>query len=158
MFRVMGLDVSTSAVGIAIVDDMQVVECTTFKWSSDDWILRCNGHATMVLQAILDYKPHAIAIEAPYIMKNGKVASQLSIAWGFVARVCCQEGHIPMEIPPSEVKQIVTGKGNATKPQVAQACRTHFSLGDDYKFPTDDASDALGVAFAFIVLNGKGFK
>lgn len=54
-----------------------------------------------------------------------------------------------VEYPATTIKKVVTGSGKATKEQVEAVVRKELNL-QDYKFLSDDESDALAVALALI--------
>ncbi len=108
-----------------------------------------------VSQLIERHKPQELAIEAPFFGKNIQSMLKLGRAQG-VAIAAAISKDIPFtEYAPRKVKQAVTGRGAASKEQVAamleqitrQAIRTTM---------TEDASDALAVAVChYYQLTGK---
>jgi crossover junction endodeoxyribonuclease RuvC len=50
-----------------------------------------------------------------------------------------------VDLPPSTVKKIITGVGNANKLKVEQGVRKWLNLSEDYSFETDDESDAVAI-------------
>ena len=98
------------------------------------------------LQKLIDvYQPTSAAIEAPFYGKNVQAMLKLGRAQGtaMVAVVC--KGIEIVEYSPRTVKKAVTGKGNATKEQLA-GMLPHLVKGD-INTAFLDATDALGVAF-----------
>ena len=61
---------------------------------------------------------------------------------------------IVYDYAPSSVKKTVTGSGKASKQEVEEAVRKLFKLADDFKFVSDNASDAVAVGFTHIKLKG----
>lgn len=51
------------------------------------------------------------------------------------------------EIPPASVKKIITGKGNATKEEVAAALIPYVG---EYEYACDDESDSVAVGVAWV--------
>jgi crossover junction endodeoxyribonuclease RuvC len=76
-------------------------------------------------------------------------------AWSAVDRALNRYGLAVDEIiVPSTVKKTLTGSGTAKKPEVAEAVRKILRLPSDYKFATDDESDAAAVAIAYLLREG----
>jgi crossover junction endodeoxyribonuclease RuvC len=58
------------------------------------------------------------------------------------------------EVTPTTVKKIIAGNGKASKEQVEEGVRRILGLDDDYKFESDDASDAVGVILTHMIKEG----
>lgn len=58
---------------------------------------------------------------------------------------------VTANLAPTTVKKIVCGSGNADKKEVAAAVRKYCRLPDDYKFATNDESDAAAVILAYLI-------
>lgn len=98
-----------------------------------------------VTELILRHQPMAMAIEAPFFGKNVQSMLKLGRAQG-VAIAASLAGGVPyMEYAPRKVKQAITGRGNATKEQVAAMLEQILGQPIRTKM-TEDASDALAVA------------
>lgn len=98
------------------------------------------------------YEPNEAAIEAPFYGKDVQAMLKLGRAQGAaMTAVSCSELPI-LEYSPRSVKKSVTGKGAASKEQVA-AMLPHLIEGEfHHKFM--DATDAVAVAFAhFLSMN-----
>ncbi len=97
-----------------------------------------------VTSLIEDYKPDAVALEAPFYGKNIQSMLKLGRAQG-VAMSAALAREIPItEYAPKKVKQSVTGNGNASKEQVAAMLQTLLKFDEIPKLL--DATDALAVA------------
>lgn len=72
--------------------------------------------------------------------------------WSAVDRALNRLGlAVTVNMTPSNVKKIVTGSGSAKKPEVAEHVRRILRLGADYKFATDDESDAAAIVLAYLI-------
>jgi crossover junction endodeoxyribonuclease RuvC len=64
------------------------------------------------------------------------------------------------EISPTTIKAKLAGHGKASKEEVEQAVRRHLNLPEEYKFESDDASDACGVILTYLftegIIDGRG--
>ncbi len=93
---------------------------------------------------IKEYKPDELAIEAPFFGKNVQSMLKLGRAQG-VAMAAGLNMDIPIfEYSPRKIKQSITGKGAASKEQVAGMLTTLLSIKDPPKYM--DATDGLAVA------------
>jgi crossover junction endodeoxyribonuclease RuvC len=98
-----------------------------------------------VSQLIARFQPQSMAIEAPFFGKNIQSMLKLGRAQG-VAIAASLAGGIPFtEYAPRRVKQAITGKGGATKDQVAAMLEQILRQPIRHQM-TEDASDALAVA------------
>lgn len=76
-------------------------------------------------------------------------------AWSAVDRALARYGwSVTENLSPSTVKKTVTGSGSATKDEVAAVVRKILGLPSDYKFATDDESDAVAVGLAYLIREG----
>ncbi|UYZ15589.1 crossover junction endodeoxyribonuclease RuvC [Brevibacillus sp. WF146] len=73
-------------------------------------------------------------------------------AWSAVDRALARYGYeVTANITPTTVKKTVTGNGKAEKAEVAAAVRRLLGLAEDYRFATDDESDAAAVVLAWLI-------
>lgn len=93
---------------------------------------------------IKKYKPHSLAIESPFFGKNIQSMLKLGRAQG-AAILAAANHHIEIiEYSPRKIKQSVTGKGNASKEQVAYMIKSMLQLKE---LPEHlDETDALAAA------------
>lgn len=102
-------------------------------------------HILTELEKLLDkYKPQALSMEGVFFYKNPKSALVLGHIRGAVLVACRRRGMTYNEYPPTVVKQSITGKGSASKDQVANM--VFARLGIDRGDLPLDASDALAIA------------
>ncbi len=96
------------------------------------------------LQLIEEYKPDELAVEAPFFGKNIQSMLKLGRAQG-VAMSAALYRNIPIfEYAPKKIKMAITGKGTASKEQVAAMLK---SILDIKEMPKElDASDGLAAA------------
>jgi crossover junction endodeoxyribonuclease RuvC len=89
-------------------------------------------------------EPDRAAVEELFFAKN--VTTAITVAQGRgVIMLAIANANIPVaEYKPPEVKQSITGYGNARKPQMQEMTRVLLGL-EDIPRP-DDAADALAVA------------
>ena len=96
------------------------------------------------LQLVDEYKPDELAVEAPFYGKNVQSMLKLGRAQG-VAMSAALYRDIPIfEYAPKKIKMAITGKGTASKEQVAAMLKSILDIKEMPKHL--DASDGLAAA------------
>ncbi|MBQ7735903.1 MAG: crossover junction endodeoxyribonuclease RuvC [Bacteroidales bacterium] len=93
---------------------------------------------------IKTYHPDILAIEEPFYGKNPQSMLKLGRAQGVVIGACLHAGLEVFEYTPRRIKQSITGKGAASKEQVAAMLHTMYTFSTETKYL--DATDALAAA------------
>ena len=93
---------------------------------------------------IKNYQPDLIAIEQLFFCKNVKTALLVGQARGVILLTARQNNLIITEFTPLQIKQAVSGYGQADKEQVQKMVRLLLGLKNLPK--PDDAADALAAA------------
>ena len=101
---------------------------------------------------INDQQPDMVAIERPFLRENVRSAMALGQAQAAAMLAVAAAGLPLFEYAPREVKQAVSGDGNADKAALARALTVQ--LGLDAVPTPEDASDALAVAACHWLLEG----
>jgi len=105
-----------------------------------------------VSQLIDEYHPDEMALEAPFFGKNVQSMLKLGRAQG-VAMAAGLAKELPItEYAPRKIKQSITGKGNASKEQVAAMLQSIFAIKEMPKHL--DATDGLAAAVCHGFQNG----
>ncbi len=108
------------------------------------------------LQKLLDiYEPVLAAIEDPFYGKDAQAMLKLGRAQGAAMTAMACRGLEVVEYSPRSIKKAVTGKGNATKAQLA-GMLPHVIDGD-FHHEFMDATDAVGVAFCHHLQSNSRF-
>jgi len=102
--------------------------------------------ATKLQKIIQNYKPEVLAIEKIFFSKNIKTAISVAESRGVVLLLASQNKLKIKEFKPTEVKQAVSGVGNASKEQVQKMVALMLNLKQAPKL--DDTADALACAIA----------
>jgi len=89
------------------------------------------------------YQPHLVVVEKLFFYRMGNTIL-VAQARGVILLVLAQHQLPLLEFTPAQVKQALTGHGNATKEEVQEAVAHELRL-DTIPQP-DDAADALAVA------------
>ncbi len=100
-------------------------------------------------QRLSEHRPDVMAVESIFATRNHKTVITVSQARGVALLAAASSGIPVAEYGPLQVKQAVVGYGRAEKRQVQQMLR-HVLLGLDGAPESDDAADALAVAYCHI--------
>lgn len=104
--------------------------------------------------ALIDrYHPDEFAIEAPFFGKNIQSMLKLGRAQGAAISAALYRDLPVAEYAPRMIKMSITGRGQASKEQVAMMLRTILSFRD--KKLLLDATDALGAALCHFYQSSK---
>ena len=95
-------------------------------------------------RVISEFRPDAVAVEKLFFSRNVTTALTVGQARGVVLLAGAQADLPIAEYTPAEVKQSVSGYGNADKGQMQEMVRVVLNL--DHVPRPDDAADALAVA------------
>jgi crossover junction endodeoxyribonuclease RuvC len=101
--------------------------------------------ARSLVELVREVAPDALAVEDVFSHINPRSALALAQARGTVLAVAGMAGLPVFSYAPARVKQAVTGRGRASKDQVARMVRVLIGLR---RTPRSDAADALAVAIA----------
>lgn len=96
------------------------------------------------LQLISEFKPDALAIEAPFYGNNVQSMLKLGRAQGAAISAALYQSVPVFEYAPRKIKQSITGHGDASKEQIANFLK--YILKVELKPDTLDATDGLAAA------------
>ncbi|EKY02869.1 crossover junction endodeoxyribonuclease RuvC [Hoylesella saccharolytica F0055] len=157
---ILGIDPGTNLMGygiIKIVDNkasMVAMGIIDLRKLTDHYLRL--GHIFERITGIIDaYLPDELAIEAPFFGKNVQSMLKLGRAQG-VAIAAAIHRDIPIhEYAPLKIKMAITGRGQASKEQVAGMLQRllHLDQTDMPRFM--DATDALGAAYCHFLQMGR---
>ena len=102
------------------------------------------------------YQPDLVAIEKLYFARNVTTALDVGQARGVVILAVKKQNINILEFTPLQIKQAVTGNGQATKRQVGLMVKTILKLKSIPK--PDDAADAAATAICGSFFNQKLVK
>ena len=108
---------------------------------------------------IVEFEPQVLAIEAPFFARNPQTTLKLGRAQGVAIAAALAQGLEVSEYAPRKVKKAISGRGDASKEQVAALVRHHLpelSLRPEAELP--DATDALAVALCHLMQQGTTFS
>ena len=152
--RILGLDPGLATLGFGLIQcetsqqraeakittqDFGIVETAANQPVGDRLCIIYDDLHTLVKQ----WKPDLVAIEKLFFYRMGNTIL-VAQARGVLMLVLAQHKLAFVEFTPAQIKQALTGYGNATKLEVQQAVARELSLPTIPK--PDDAADALAVA------------
>ena len=104
-----------------------------------------------VNEIIAGYLPDEMAVEAPFFGKNVQSMLKLGRAQG-VAIAAAISRQVPIhEYAPMQIKMAITGRGGASKEQVAFMLRKMLNIPDEAMLPWLDATDGLAAAYCHFI-------
>lgn len=161
---ILGIDPGTNVLGYGVISvdgrktqmlAMGVIDLRKVK----DVYLKLGRIHERILSVIDSFKPDELAIEAPFFGKNVQSMLKLGRAQGVVIAAAISR-QIPIhEYAPMQIKQAITGRGAASKEQVAALMQRTFGITDEAMLPYLDATDALAAAYChYINTSQRGVK
>lgn len=146
---ILGIDPGTNVMGFGVIElegkGLKMLSLGVIKLGHlDDHALKLKSIFDQNIALIDQFNPDELAIEAPFFGKNVQSMLKLGRAQG-VAIAAALSRSIPVfEYSPRKIKQSITGKGGASKEQVAAMLQQilHFEQLPQYL----DATDGLAVA------------
>ncbi|MCK9219540.1 MAG: crossover junction endodeoxyribonuclease RuvC [Bacteroidales bacterium] len=146
---ILGIDPGTTVMGYGIISEsgnkIELLALGELKLNKyNDHAVRLKIIFERMISLIDQYHPDELAIEAPFFGKNVQSMLKLGRAQG-VAIAAALSRSVPFfEYSPRKIKQSITGKGAASKEQVANML---IRLLEIRKIPeTLDATDGLAAA------------
>ena len=142
---ILGIDPGTTRIGYGVIEkDGPNLRHLGYGCLRVNSVSRLLSTKEELFKLIKKYKPDKAVVEKLFFAKNVKTAISVSEARG-VIMLCLQEKGIPtQELTPLEVKQGISGYGQAEKDQVQKMVKLILKLEDIPK--PDDAADALAIA------------
>lgn len=146
---ILGIDPGTNILGYGLIHQVgnaiNLIEMDVLKLDKiDNQPLKLKKIFETVLNLIEIHKPDELAIEAPFFGKNVQSMLKLGRAQG-VAIAAALYKDIPIfEYSPRKIKQSITGKGGATKEQVAAMLQRLLKFDEMPKYL--DATDGVAAA------------
>lgn len=159
---ILSIDSGLEKTGYALFDKNKKIP-EGFKYLESGLILTSKIHKleerirriyTSIKKIIKRTKPEHMIIEQLFFFKNLKTAVSVAQAQGTLLLVAAQEGIPVTFLTPLQIKQIITGYGQADKKSVQKMLRMTLQLDDELK--KDDVADAIacGAAYCYITNNG----
>ena len=156
MSRFIGIDYSTTATGVAIVDDHHWQTFTLRSKPSGDTLSayydRIQGLALDIVAAAEPRLGDVVAIEGIAFAGRGSSVDRLHYAWHRTVELLTrlQKAELVV-VTTNQVKQLATGKGNAQKDEVLLATERRLPQA---QASNNDEADAVWIAVGASILAG----
>ncbi len=149
--KILGIDPGLAIVGYGVIDydgkDAVLLGSGSIQTSKND------SEASRLLEIMDDlpliiekYQPDAASIEKLFFFKNQKTVMSVSHARGVILAVLAKHNVPVFEYTPMEVKQVLTGFGRATKPEVQKMVELALAPSKIPLPKLDDTVDAIAIA------------
>lgn len=157
--RILGIDPGTGILGFGVIDiqrlkprlvDAGVIRTKVHQPEPERLVAIYDGLQEIVRQT----KPHIVSVEKLFFSKNVTTAMSVAQARGVVLLVAQQHAIPIFEYTPNQIKQSLTGYGNADKKQMQEMVRLLLGLKDVPK--PDDCADALAAALTHSAVAAGG--
>jgi crossover junction endodeoxyribonuclease RuvC len=149
---ILGIDPGTNIMGYCLLRydgrqyDILKIGCLRLT-KCESHLEKLQGIVDFMTQLLSEHKPTVLAIEEPFFGKNVQSMLKLGRAQGAVMSIAMQHKIEIVEITPRRVKQAVTGKGSASKEQVAAMVARIADI--DISSLNADATDAAAIAISY---------
>jgi len=146
--RVLGIDPGSNATGFGLVESsggrlVHVAHGTVRPPRGAPLAVRLDHLHGAIRRVVAEYRPDVAVVEQVFVAASPRAALVLGQARGAVLSAIGAAGLAVSEYTASQVKQAVTGNGQAAKPQVQAMVKRLLGLE---RAPASDAADALAVA------------
>ena len=157
---ILGIDPGLATLGYGVIEkddrgNCRAIDCGVVTTPKQESLPVRLAQLEEGLQKILDtYKPDEIAMEELFFSKNITTGIAVAHARGVALLTCVKACGKLYEYTPMQIKQAITGYGNADKKQMQTVVASLLKLKSVPK--PDDAADALGVALCHAFTNRFG--
>ncbi len=146
---IMGIDPGTNFMGYGVIriedGEARLITYGTIKLdTTSDPYEKLKAIFVQVGVIIEEFRPSEIALEAPFYGVNPQSMLKLGRAQGVAMSAALSRGIDVFEYAPTAVKQAISGRGRASKEQVAAMICHLLGINDNNQ--KLDATDALAVA------------
>ncbi len=155
---ILGIDPGTQILGYGVIKvlgkDLHYIDMGVLNLKKDKDHFVTLKKITQQVNELLDkFMPDELAIEAPFYGKNVQVMLKLGRAQGAAIAAALMRDIPIFEYAPRSIKLSVTGKGAASKEQVALMAQRILNVDIQQKYL--DATDALAIALCHHYQSGS---
>jgi crossover junction endodeoxyribonuclease RuvC len=153
-YVVLGIDPGTATTGYGVVGqttrgDYRLVACGVFRTQpSTPMHLRLREIFEDMQALIGEFRPDEVAVEKLFFGRNVTNAISVGQARGVILVVAALEGLNVVEYTPAEIKQSISGYGNAEKRQMQEMVQRTLNLAEPPH--PDDAADGVAIALCHL--------
>ena len=151
---VLGIDPGTATTGYGLVaqdtrGDYRLLACGVFRTAAHEPMhLRLKEIFTDMSSLIREFAPDEVAVEKLFFGKNVTNAISVGQARGAVLLAAALADLPVVEYTPAEVKQAISGYGNADKRQMQEMVQRTLDLPEAPQ--PDDAADGVAIALCHL--------
>lgn len=146
---ILSIDSGIERTGYAIFKDKKYVNSALIKTSKDKSTeIRLEEIYLQLKKVFYKYKPGVIVLEQLFFFKNQKTFIRVAQAQGIVMLLASQNKIKVEFLSPLQIKQIITGYGQADKKSVQKMIK----LTTEIDIKQDDEADAVACGLAYIYL------
>ncbi len=147
--RILGIDPGTGIVGFGVIDtdghNHNMIEAGVIRTPAHQALeLRLKTIYDSLLEIMKDNNPDTVVIERLFFARNVTTAISVSHARGVMLLAATNLGIPVAEYTPLQIKQALTGYGQADKAQIQEMVKIMLGLNERPK--PDDCADALAAA------------
>lgn len=156
---ILAIDPGVEKVGFSIFDKTATIQ-TSFKYITSGLIktLKSLSHGKRLEQIYSeltkiaeDHKVGQLVMEQLFFFKNAKTVISVAQAQGVIELLAAKKNIPLLYLPPLQIKQILTGYGNADKQSVRKMI--DLTLTEKIDIKDDDQSDAIACGLAYCYIN-----
>jgi len=157
---ILGIDPGFVCAGYAIITTesrgLQILEIGAFRQTSQQSIsTRIGKFYTFFAKLAEEKQITHLSLEIPFLGKNAQNFLKLGYLRGVLNLLCYQKGYALLEFSPREIKNAITGYGQADKQQLASALQMLFPSLKNFGSLPLDATDALAVSICAGLQNSQ---
>ena len=147
---ILSIDSGIERTGYAIFKDKKYVSSALIKTSKNKSTeIRLEEIYLQLKKVFNKYKPGVIVLEQLFFFKNQKTFTRVAQTQGVVLLLAAQNNIKVEFLTPLQIKQIITGYGQADKKSVQKMIK----LTTEIDIKQDDEADAVACGLAYIYLH-----
>ncbi len=152
--RALGIDPGLNITGYGLVEDkgsrIKLIEAGIIRTFSDrpiqDRLCKIYDNLSEIIE---EYRPEALIVEKIYShYRHPATAILMGHARGVICLLCGKYNLRLISYPSTQLKKSISGKGRASKRQVAGMVKTFLNLKKSPEY--EDATDALALAISYL--------
>ncbi len=148
--KILGIDPGLARIGYGVIENQKnkysIIEAGLITTPSDQELpQRLQSINKDIKKVLKKHQLDYVGIEKLFFFKNAKTAFSVGQAWGVITFTVATMNLPIIELTPLQIKQSITGYGQATKEQVQKMILPIFKLRSAPK--PDDVADAVACAF-----------
>ncbi len=148
-FKIMGIDPGTNYMGYGVIEvEGRNVKCVVLGvidlHKIEDPYAKLKHIFDRVGALVGEYRPREVALESPFFGENVQSMLKLGRAQGVAMAAALSHDVDVFEYAPTRIKQSITGRGSATKEQLASMVASILKITDMPK--RLDATDGIAAA------------